>query len=348
MTVSGGTPQLNCTVVLRARPQGQVTSDCFELVDGMNAPLPPGHARLAVQWAGVDPTIRTWITERGSYMPPVAIGEVVRASGSGIVVETDDPERYPLGARYTAMTGWQQYHVVGPDDVLPITPIADGVRIVDAMNTLGQIGMTAYLGVVDVAKPQSGETFLVSAAASGVGSLAGQIARLQGAHVIGIAGGKRKCAWVVEELGFAACIDYKSDDVSAGLKELAPRGVDVFFDNVGGALLDTVLRRIATRGRIVLCGDLSTYDTDAPAPPLLNVRYLMGRRARMEGFNTLDHWARLGEALECLTNWLDDGSIVRLDEPVEGLAAAPDALVRLFAGDHLGKLVVRVDPTAEF
>ncbi len=335
-------------VVLRARPRGAVTTDCFEIVDAPNEPLPRGHARLAVQWAGVDPTIRTWITERGSYMPPVAIGEVVRASGSGIVVETDDAERYPLGQRYTAMTGWQEYHVVGPDDVLPITPIADSVRIVDAMNTLGQIGMTAYLGVVDVARPQPGETFLVSASASGVGSLAGQIARLRGARVLGIAGGKRKCAWVVDELGFDACVDYKSEDVSARLKELAPRGVDVFFDNVGGALLDTVLRRVATRGRVVLCGDVSTYDSDEPPPPLHNVRYLMGRRARLEGFNTLDHWARLGEAYDHLARWLADGSIVRRDEPVEGLAAAPDALVRLFAGEHLGKLVVRVDPTAEF
>lgn len=338
----------NRKVVLRARPRGAVTTDCFDIVEEPNAPLPRGHARLQTQWAGVDPTIRTWIDERGSYMPPVGIGEVVRASGSGIVVETDDPQRYPLGGRYTAMTGWQQYHVVGPDDVLPITPIADGVRIVDAMNTLGQIGMTAYLGVVDVARPQPGETFLVSAAASGVGALAGQIARLQGARVIGIAGRATKCAWVVDELGFEACINYRTDDVSARLKELAPRGVDVFFDNVGGVLLDTVLRRIATRGRVVLCGDVSTYDTDEPAPPLRNVRYLMGRRARMEGFNTLDHWARLGEAHEALVRGLESGDLVRRDEVVEGLEGAPGALVRLFEGDHLGKLVVRVDPDAAF
>ena len=342
------TATTNRMVVLRARPRGHVTTDCFELVEEPNAPLPPGHARLKTQWAGVDPTIRTWIDERGSYMPPVAIGEAVRASGSGIVVETDDPERYPLGARYTAMTGWQQFHVVGPDDVLPITPIADGVRIVDAMNTLGQIGMTAYLGVVDVAQPAPGETFVVSAAASGVGALAGQIARLQGARVIGIAGSDAKCTWVVDELGFEACINYKTEDVPARLKELVPRGIDVFFDNVGGALLDTVLRRIATRGRIVLCGDLSTYDTDEPAPPLQNVRYLMGRRARMEGFNTLDHWSRLGEAHASLVRWLESGELVRRDEVVEGLEGAPDALVRLFQGDHLGKLVVRVDPAAEF
>jgi NADPH-dependent curcumin reductase CurA len=333
-------------VTLRSRPVGAVTADCFEVVDAPIEPLPPGHALLAVQWASVDPTIRGWISERGSYMAPVEIGEVVRASGSGIVVETDDPQRYPLGARYTAMTGWQQFHMVGPDDVLPITPIPDGLRIIDAMNALGQIGMTAYLGLVDVAKPQPEETFLVSAAASGVGSLAGQIAKRLGARVIGIAGSQAKCRWVCDDLGFDACINYREDNVDARLKELAPRGIDVFFDNVGGALLDTVLRRIATRGRIVLCGDLATYDSDDAAPPLHNVRYLMGRRASMQGFNTLDHWDRLAEAQEQLVAWLADGSIITREEVVEGLDGAADALVRLFRGDHVGKLMVRVDPTA--
>ncbi len=341
-------PGTNRKVVLRDRPRGAVTVDCFEIVEEPLPPVPERGARLKVQWVGVDPTIRTWITERGSYMPPVAIGEVVRSSGSGIVVETDDPDGYPLGQTYTAMSGWQEYHDVAPDDIFPLTTVADNVRIVDAMNTLGNSGMTAYIGVIEIARPQAGETFLVSAAASGVGSLAGQIARLAGARVLGIAGGAHKCRWVVDDLGFDACIDYKAEDVSARLKELAPVGVDVFFDNVGGALLDTVLRRIAMRGRVVLCGDVSTYDTDDPPPPLHNVRYIMGRRALMQGFNTFDHWDRLGEAHEHLVRWLADGSIVRHDEPVEGLEAAPDALVRLFQGDHLGKLVVRVDPTAPF
>ncbi len=337
---------LNRKVVLRSRPHGAVTTDCFEMVEEPLGAVPPGGARLRVQWVGIDPTIRGWINERGSYMAPVGIGEVVRSSGSGVVVATDDPERYPLGGVYTAMSGWQEYHDVAPDDVLPITPVPDGVRVIDAMNTLGQLGMTAFLGILDVAKPQPGETVLVSSAASGVGSLAGQIARLQGARVIGIAGTDRKCRWVVDELGFEGCINYRTEDVSARLKELAPNGVDVFFDNVGGELLDTVLRRIATRGRVVLCGDVSTYDTDEPAPPLRNLRYLMGRRARMEGFNTLDHWARLGEAYDALAGWLADGSLIRREEIVEGLEHAPDALVRLFRGDHLGKLVVRVDKDA--
>ena len=183
----------------------------------------------------------------------------------------------------------------------------------------------------------------MSAAAGAVGSIAGQIAKLRGAHVIGIAGGPTKCAWVVDELGFDACIDYKSEDVAARLKELAPRGVDVFFDNVGGELLDTVLRRLANRGRVVLCGDISTYDLDGPPPPLRNVKYLMGKRARMEGFNTLDHWDSYAAGAAQLAAWVADGSIKHREHIFVGIDHAPEALVRLFSGDHLGKLVIQID-----
>jgi NADPH-dependent curcumin reductase CurA len=209
---------------------------------------------------------------------------------------------------------------------------------------LGHIGITAYVGVLEVARPQPGETFLVSAAASGVGSIAGQIAKMQGARVLGIAGSAAKCEWVVDELGFEACIDYKTEDVAARLKELAPQGVDIFFDNVGGRLLDTVLRRIALRARVVLCGDISTYNVDAPVRPLHNVRYLMGKRARMEGFNTLDHWDQYHEAAAQLGEWRAAGRIKFREHVLDGLDHAPEALIRLFAGDHLGKLVVRVTP----
>src|SRR5258706_4381147 len=165
---------------------------------------------------------------------------------------------------------------------------------------------------------------------------------MQGATVIGIAGSPEKCAWVTNDLGFDACIDYKREDVAARLKELAPTGVDVFFDNVGGELLDTVLRRLALRARVVLCGDISSYDDEAPPPALRNVRYLMGKRARMEGFNTLDHWDHYQEAAAQLAGWLAAGSLKAKVHQLEGIDRAPEALVRLFTGDHLGKLVVRL------
>ncbi len=336
------TTRTNQQVVLVKRPQGAVTDDCFELRISAVAELEPGQALLEVQYVGVDPSIRGWIDERGSYFAPVQIGEAVRSSGVGVVIETTDPVAYPIGTVCTALTGWQQYRVVTVGEFPPITPVAEGVAPLDAMNVLGQIGMTAYLGVLDVAKPKPGETFVVSAAASGVGSLAGQIAKLEGARVIGIAGSDAKVQWVTDELGFDACINYKTQDVNARLKELAPKGIDIYFDNVGGELLDVVLRRIATRGRVVLCGDISTYDTDSEPTPLRNVKYLMGRRARMEGFNTLDHWERLGEATIKLAELIANGTVHRKDDIVEGLQHAPEALLRLFRGDHLGKLVVKV------
>jgi hypothetical protein len=333
---------VNRQIVLAKRPVGMVTESCFELVERPVPELGEGEALLEVRYLGIDPTIRGWLDERGNYMAGVAIGEAVRSNGVGVVVETNNPDEYPLGAAYMHLTGWQEYCVVQPNPFPPVTRVPAGVDLVDVLGPLGHIGITAYIGVLHVARPTAGETFCVSAAASSVGSLAGQIAKRQGARVIGIAGSPEKCAWVTEELGFDASIDYKREDVAARLKELAPQGVDVFFDNVGGELLDTVLRRIAVRARIVLCGDISTYNLDGPAPPLRNLRYVMGRRARMEGFNTLDHWDRYGEAAAQLASWVADGTITHRVHVLDGLERAPEAIVRLFHGDHLGKLVVRV------
>src|SRR5690349_17418834 len=237
--------RVNRQVVLAKRPVGMVTESCFEVTEAALPELGDGEALLEVRYLGIDPTIRGWISERGNYMAPVAIGEPVRSNGVGVVVETNNPDEYPLGRAFMHLTGWQQYCVVQSNPFPPITMVPEGVELTDVLGVLGHIGITAYVGVLEVAKPQPGETFLVSAAASGVGSIAGQIAKLQGARVLGIAGSAAKCAWLVDDLGFDACIDYKTEDVAARLKELAPKGVDVFFDNVGGALLDTVLRRLA-------------------------------------------------------------------------------------------------------
>jgi NADPH-dependent curcumin reductase CurA len=341
-SVGAMSTRTNRQVVLAKRPVGMVTESCFEMAEAPVPELGEGEALLEVRYVGIDPTIRGWLDERGNYLPGVAIGEAIRCSGAGVIVETNDPEKYPLGQAYTVMSGWQQYFVMEANPFLPVTPVAEGESLVDTFGVFGHSGMTAYLGVMEVAQPKAGETFVVSAAASSVGSLAGQIAKKQGARVIGIAGSPEKVAWLTGELGFDACIDYKREDVAARLKDLAPQGVDIFFDNVGGELLDTVLRRIAMRARIVLCGDISTYNLDGPPPPLHNVRYLMGRRARMEGFNTLDHWDRFADANATLRAWVDDGSLKFRTQILEGLERAPEALVRLFSGDHLGKLVVAV------
>lgn len=342
-----GSPRRNRQVVLARRPKGLVDVGCFEEVETDVPPLGPGEALLEVRYLGIDPTIRGWLDERGNYMAGVAIGEVVRSNGVGVIVETNNPDEYPLGRAVMALTGWQTHRVLAPNEFPPVTVLPEGTRMLDVLNVLGHIGVTAYLGVNEVAKPGPGETFVVSAAASGVGSIAGQIAKLRGARVIGIAGTPEKCAWVVDDLGFDACIDYKREDVAARLKELAPQGVDVYFDNVGGELLDVVLRRLALRARVVLCGDISTYNLEGPPPPLHNVRHLMGKRARMEGFNTLDHWDRYGEAAAQLARWVAEGRIRHREHVITGLGRAPEALVRCFTGDHLGKLVVEVTPGPE-
>jgi NADPH-dependent curcumin reductase CurA len=335
---------MNRQIVLAKRPVGMVTESCFEAVDVPVPELGEGEALLEVKYIGIDPTIRGWLDERGNYMAGVAIGEPIRSNGVAVVIETNDPETYPLGAAVTHLTGWQQYCIVGPNEFTPITALDPDMDFVDVIGILGHSGITAYLGVSKVAKPQPGETFLVSAAGGSVGSLAGQMAKMAGAHVIGIAGSAAKCAYVVDELGFDACIDYKREDVAARLKELAPQGVNIYFDNVGGELLDTVLRRIAMNARIVLCGDISTYNLDGPPPPLYNIRYLMGRRARMEGFNTLDLWDHYDEAMVQLKQWLADGTVSYRTDMLDGVDRAPEALVRLFTGDHLGKLIIKVAP----
>jgi NADPH-dependent curcumin reductase CurA len=333
---------MNRQVVLRERPHGMVTEDCFEIVERPLPELGLGEALLEVKYVGIDPTIRGWLDERGNYMPGVRMGEPIRSNGVGVVIATDDEARYPLGRTIMAMVGWQQYRILAADELLPVTILDESVEPLDTLNVLGHVGLTAYLGVTEVAKPAPGETFVVSAAGGGVGSLAGQIAKLRGATVIGIAGGPKKCTWVVDELGFDACIDYRSEDVAVRLKELAPAGVDVFFDNVGGELLDTVLRRLANHGRVVLCGDISTYNLEGPPPPLRNIRYVMGKRARIEGFNTLDHWDAYAAGAAQLAAWIADGKIKHREHVFDGLEHAPEALVRLFTGDHLGKLAVRV------
>jgi hypothetical protein len=334
--------EANRQVVLRRRPEGAVSEDCFELVTATVPELGPGEALLRVHYVGIDPTIRGWIAARGNYMAPVALGEVVRANGVGVVIATNGPEQWPLGAAFMCLTGWQEYRVLSPVEEYPATRLPDGMELIGPLNIGGHVGVTAFVGVTEVARPAAGETFVVSAAASGVGSIAGQIAKLRGARVIGIAGSPAKCAWVVDDLGFDACIDYKREDVRARLKELCPGGVDVFFDNVGGALLDTVLTRLAHRARVVLCGDVSTYDTSEPPPPLRNHRYLMGRSVTMMGFNTLDHWDRYAEAQAQLAAWVDAGLVRHREHVLHGIGQCGPGLVRLFAGDHLGKLVVQV------
>ena len=335
---------VNHQIVLARRPQGMIEAGCFEAVAG-EIPRPgDGQALIRVLCIGIDPAIRGWIDERGSgYLPALELGEPVRSNGVGVVVESRS-ERLPVGSLVTCLTGWQEYALACADfsDLTKFaSPLPEGCSPVDGASVMGQVAVTAYAGVMRVAPPVEGETYLVSAAASGVGSLVVQLARQEGARVVGIAGSPEKCEWVKRELGADDCIDYKREDVDARIKAACPKGVNTFFDNVGGPLLDTVLRRIALQGRIVLCGALST-DNAAEPYRLRNYDRLMSRRASMVGLNVIDHWDLFPEALKHISEGLESGRLKHRIHRIDGLERAPEALMRLYSGDHMGKLVVNV------
>jgi NADPH-dependent curcumin reductase CurA len=333
---------MNRQWVLARRPTGLVGDDDFTL---RTAPVPtigPGQALVRVQWLGFDPTQRSWLNEGPSYLPPVAVGEVMRAAGVGVVVASHS-DRYAVGDRVAGMVGWQDYAIAGGTGLFGFNPVPPGVDPKAMLGLFGSTGLTAYFGMVDIGRPQPGETVLVSGAAGATGSIAGQIAKALGCRVIGVAGGPVKCDWVTGVAGFDACVDYRDDDVPARLKELAPAGIDVFFDNVGGDILDSALRRLALRARIVVCGGISSgYEPGQPPPGPRNYLQLAIKRARMEGFIFLDYVDRFGEAFGALHGWLAEGRIAYEEDIQEGLENAPATLRRLFEGRNLGKQLLRV------
>jgi NADPH-dependent curcumin reductase CurA len=321
-----------------------VDVSCFERREG---PIPepgPEQALLRVVAVAIDPAIRGWLNERGSgYLSPLALGDPVRSNGVGVVTKTTT-EALPVGALVTTLTGWQEWALACSDfsDIAKLGSVVPaGITPVEALSVHGQVATTSYVGIEVVAKPHAGETMVVSAAASAVGSLVGQMARRRGANVIGIVGTEEKRRWVTEELGFEACINYRTDDIASSLLQLAPKGVDVFFDNVGGEILDTVLRRMAHHGRVVLCGTLATANLVEPYR-LLHWERILSRRISVTGYNAMDHWDRFPEATEAVRQWIADGTIQYRAHVLEGLGRAPEGLVRLFTGEHLGKLVVKV------
>jgi NADPH-dependent curcumin reductase CurA len=297
-----------------------------------------GEALLRTTYIGLDAAARTWLNDQPGYLPPVALGEVIRSAGIGEVVESRCPA-YQVGDIVTTLTGFQEYSIIRDDVFSTVIPgETDQVAI---MSVYGSSGTTAYFGMTDIGRPQPGETVVVSAAAGATGSIAGQIAKIAGARVIGIAGGPQKCRVVVEDFGFDACIDYKSDDMPAALKQHCPKGVSVYFDNVGGPILNAVLGRLAPGARVVLCGVISSYLTgEHPGPA--NYVNLLAKTASMQGFNALQEWGRFDEAYGQLRRWENDGSLRHRETIFEGLDSCVEALNGLFTGANIGKMLVRV------
>jgi NADPH-dependent curcumin reductase CurA len=299
-----------------------------------------GEALLRTTYVGMDAAARTWLDGQPGYLPPVELGEVIRAAGIGEVVESRC-EAYAVGDVITTLTGFQDYSIIRDD--LFSTPVVGMTDQLAVMSIYGPTGATAYFGMTGVGRPQPGETVVVSAAAGATGSVAGQIARIAGARVVGIAGGPEKCRAVVEDFGFDACIDYKGTDVAAALKEHCPKGVDVYFDNVGGPILDAVLGRLAAKARVVLCGVISSYLTgEHPGPS--NYVNLLARTALMQGFNALDEWGRFDEAFAALRGWEQDGLLAHRETVFKGIESCVDALNGLFTGANIGKMLVEVSP----
>ncbi len=327
---------LNHRITLARRPVGPVGPECFA-ADDVSIPTPgPGEVLVAVRWLSIDPTIRGWMA-MDTYLPAIPIGDPVRSVGLGEVIESN-VDAIPVGATVFGLTGWQQYAVL--DATATVLP--DGIDPTAALSVFGVTGLTAYFGLLDLGRPQPGETVVVSGAAGATGSVVGQIARIKGCRVIGIAGTAEKCAWLVDELGFDAAINYRTDDVSARLGELCPHGLDVFFDNVGGDILEAALDHLAMRARVVLCGAISRYNDEAPRPGPRNLMNLVVQRGRMEGFIVMDYMGRADEAMADLVTWVLDGSVKFAVDVVEGLDNAPVALDRLFSGANRGKVMVRL------
>lgn len=335
------TSQCNHQIRLAARPTGLPTGSDWELT---TEPVPvPRHGRflVAVEYVSIDPAMRSWIA--GTLVgEPVAIGDVMEAGAIGCVTASEHPA-FAVGQHVYGSFGVQEF---ADSDGTGVTKLDRSLAPLTAyLGALGIPGLTAYFGLLDIGRPSDGETVVVSGAAGGVGSIAGQIARIKGCRVIGIAGGPEKCRWIVDELGFDAAIDYKAADVAGRLGQLAPDGVDLFLDNVGGDILDAVLTRLAPQARVVLSGGLSQYNADRTRGPS-NYLQLIRARAAMTGFITPDYAHRYPRALAELAGWLRDGRLIAREQIIAGgVLAFPDALVKLFAGENLGKLILAVAPT---
>ena len=333
----------NRRLLLAERPQGPVDENTFELVREPIPEIGDGEALVNVQWISVDPTNRTWIGEEPTYLPPVAIGEVMRALGYGEVVASNN-ENFPVGAKVNGLVGWQDYKVISDSEPLMLVP--EGVTAPPSaiLGTIGMTGLTAYFGMLEIGEPKEGETVVVSAAAGAVGSVATQLAKMKGARVVGIAGGPEKCAWLVDELGLDAAVDYKADDWRDQLKAATPNGIDVDFENVGGEIMEAVFGRMNQNGRIALCGLISGYNEDDLPPGPRTIGNLLINRVMLKGFIILDYFPRFGEGIRDLSQWVSEGKIKSEQTVVEGFEELPRALNMLFAGENTGKLVVHIEP----
>jgi NADPH-dependent curcumin reductase CurA len=343
--MSNLTTLVNHQVRLASRPVGAATAANWQLSEEAVAEPQDGGVLVKTLAISLDPAMRGWMNEGKSYIAPVGIGEVMRAGGVGVVVASKNPG-FAVGDHVACGTGVQEFCLVAGEQVRRsgMAKIDLGMgSLTQWLNVLGMPGMTGYFGLMDVGQPEAGETVVVSGAAGAVGQTVGQIAKIKGCRVVGIAGGAAKCEFVVKDLGFDACIDYKGGSVRDGLKQFCPDGVDIYFDNVGGEILDTVLTRINRKARIIICGAISQYNNTTPVQGPKNYLSLLVNRARMEGIVVFDYADRYALAVAEMAGYLKDGRMVSREDLVDGgVAAFPDTLTKLFTGENFGKLVLKI------
>ena len=332
----------NRQIRLIARPAGMPKRSDFEFATVPACAPGPGEVLVRVLYLSLDPAMRGWMNEGKSYIAPVGLGEVMRALGIGRVVDSNDP-RLAVGDVVVGRTGVQDFVVAKANDLTKVDPrLAPLPRYLGA---LGMPGLTAYFGLLDIGRPKEGETVVVSAAAGAVGAVVGQIAKIKGCRVIGIAGGPDKCRYIANDLGFDAAIDYKSEDVRKALALHCPNGIDIYFDNVGGEILDSALSLLARRARVIICGAISQYNNLTAIQGPRNYLSLLINHAVMEGFVVFDYQDRYPEGMQALAGWMREGKLKAREDVVDGLETFPEALLKLFHGENFGKLVIRVADT---
>jgi hypothetical protein len=322
------------------RPAGEPDADCFELREEAVPEAGAGELLVHVEYLSVDPYMRGRMRDSESYAEPWDVGDVLRGGIVGEVVESNS-ERYDAGDFVTGEGTWADYSVLDADDTAPVDP--DVADLPAYLGVLGMPGRTAYFGLLDVGDPKPGDTVVVSGAAGAVGSVVGQIAKLNGCRVVGFAGTDEKTRWLTEELGFDAAVNYQeTDDYGAALDDVAPDGVDVYFDNVGGPITDAVFTKLNLDARVAVCGQIAHYNDESVPTGPRKLPLLIAPRARVQGLLVGDYATRFGEASEQLASWVASGEVDHRESVVEGLENAPDAFLGLFSGDNIGKQVVRV------
>lgn len=330
---------MNQQFLIAARPDGMVKESDFKHHESPIPEIADGQFLIKTDYLSMDPSLRGQMENLASYAAPLEIGDVMHAGGCGTVVASHN-EKFPVGCKVQGSLGMQSY-VVSDGRNVPVREFSANLDPEAMLSIFGGTGLTAYFGLLDIGKPQPGNTVVISGAAGATGSVAGQIARIKGCRVIGMAGSDAKCEWL-KELGFDAVINYKTDDIPARLDDLCPDGIDVYFDNVGGDILDHCLARLAMKARVVICGGISQYNNSGPMQGPKNYFNLIGQRARMEGFLVLDYVRQFNAAIAEMQQWLKEGQLINRVHVVNGFENLPKAMIGMFNGENTGKTLVKI------